>query len=113
MLEHTGRVSGQPRYVCLEVVDHPSAHTYVIVSGFGDHAQWYRNLKAQPACRISTGKQTRQPATARFMDTREATSVLVSYQAEHPFAWKRLKDAIEHATGRPLVTLPMVELTQT
>jgi deazaflavin-dependent oxidoreductase (nitroreductase family) len=113
MLEHTGRISGRTRFVCLEVVEHPSADTFVIVSGFGEHAQWYQNLTAHQACRLSTGRQRRQPAIARFMDSHESDSVLLAYQAAHPYSWKRLKGAIEQATGRPVGTLPMVELTRT
>ena len=113
MLEHTGRVSGRTRFVCLEVVEHPSAGSYVIVSGFGEHAQWYQNLRARPACRLSTGRLSRLPAIARFMDIHESAAVILTYQAEHRFAWTRLKGAIEQATGRPVVTLPMIELTLT
>ncbi|WP_292652137.1 nitroreductase family deazaflavin-dependent oxidoreductase, partial [Nocardioides sp.] len=58
MLEHIGRRSGVPRYVCLEVVERPSEHEIVVVSGFGTEAQWYRNLQAEPACRVSIGKRT-------------------------------------------------------
>ena len=39
MLEHIGRRSGVPRYVCLEVVERPSADEIVVVSGFGTGAQ--------------------------------------------------------------------------
>lgn len=41
MLEHVGRKSGAKRYVVLEVVGHPAPDTYVVASGFGEHAQWF------------------------------------------------------------------------
>ena len=46
MLEHVGRKSGVPRYAVLEVVDHPTPDTYVVASGFGRKAQWFRNIQA-------------------------------------------------------------------
>ena len=49
MLEHTGRRSGQARFVCLEVVERPGPDRVVIVSGFGERAEWYRNLHALAA----------------------------------------------------------------
>jgi hypothetical protein len=48
MLEHIGRRSGAPRYAVLEVVDHPSHDSYVVASGFGRKAQWFRNIQANP-----------------------------------------------------------------
>jgi hypothetical protein len=47
MIEHIGRKSGALRYVVLEVVDHPARNTYVIASGFGAKAQWFRNIQAR------------------------------------------------------------------
>lgn len=113
MLEHTGRTSGQARFVCLEVLEHPSSTAYVVVSGFAERAQWYRNLKANPVCRISSGHQTRRPARARFMSSHDSAPVLARYHAAHPMAWKQLSGTIGLATGRPVADLPMIELTLT
>jgi deazaflavin-dependent oxidoreductase (nitroreductase family) len=110
MLEHTGRSSGQPRYVCLEIVERPSADRIVIVSGFGERAQWYRNLQATPRCFVSTGGMRREPAVARFLTGAEAADALERYQREHPRDWELLRGAIEKAVGHPVQGLPMVEL---
>lgn len=110
MLEHTGRRSGLPRYVCLEVVDRPGPRRVVVVSGFGTGAQWFRNLAAQPRCRVSIGRRTSAPATARMMTAAESREALGRYQEAHPAAWRHLRDAIEHAVGQPVTELPMVEL---
>lgn len=109
LLEHLGRKSGLPRCVCLEVVDRPSPATIVIVSGFGERAQWYRNLVAHPDCFVTLGHH-RLSAHARMMSTAEAAAALKRYQAAHPRAWKRLHGAIEHAVGHPVDQLPMIEL---
>jgi deazaflavin-dependent oxidoreductase (nitroreductase family) len=110
MLEHRGRRSGQARYVCLEVVDRPRPDRIVIVSGFGERAEWYRNLRADPACFVSVGRLRRVPARARFMTPAEAAAALDRYQRAHPQAWERLRQAIEKAVGHPVGQLPMVEL---
>jgi len=110
MLEHTGRSSGQPRYVCLEIVERPAAERIVIVSGFGERAQWYRNLRADPHCFVSTGRMRRAPAVARFLTGGEASAALERYQHEHPRDWDMLRGVIEKAVGHPVEALPMVEL---
>lgn len=110
MLEHTGRSSGQPRYVCLEIVERPAPDRIVIVSGFGERAQWYRNLQADPNCFVSTGRMRRAPAVARLLTGAEAADALERYQQQHPRDWEMLRGAIEKAVGHPVQGLPMVEL---
>lgn len=111
MLEHRGRNSGKRRYVCLEVVDRPARDRIVIVSGFGERAQWYRNLEAHPRCFVSTGRLRRAPATARPLSPADSARALERYQRMHPRDWELLRGAIERAVGHPVDALPMVELT--
>lgn len=110
MLEHTGRTSGLSRQVVLEVVERPAADTYVIVSGFGERAQWYRNILAEPAVHVSVGARRHVPARATPMTAAESAAVLARYATERPQTWKRLKGSIEAAVGAPVDTLPMVTL---
>ena len=110
MLEHRGRVSGAAQFVCLEVVDRPGADMIVVASGFGTRAQWYRNLQANPTCRVSVGWNNGTPALARMMSDEESAATLMRYQQAHPRAWRTLRGVIEEATSRPVTGLPMVEL---
>ena len=84
MLEHVGRKSGARRYVVLEVVGHPAPDTYVVASGFGGRAQWFRNLTANPRVRISITGHGPRPATARRLPAAEADAVLADYVAGIP-----------------------------
>ncbi|MFC4128277.1 nitroreductase family deazaflavin-dependent oxidoreductase [Nocardia rhizosphaerae] len=108
MLRHIGRRSGQPRYVVLEVVDRPATGEYVLVSGFGTTAQWYRNVRADPHVRISTGRLRNAAATATPMTEGESAIALEHYIRSHPAAWDKLRGTIEAATGKPVDSLPMV-----
>lgn len=110
MLEHIGRRTGARRYVVLEVVDRPSPADYVIVSGFGDRAQWYRNIRTNSAVRVWCGLRRGAPATAVPMTETESAAALAHYAQNHPGAWKNLRATIEHATGAPVDTLPMVRV---
>jgi deazaflavin-dependent oxidoreductase (nitroreductase family) len=110
MLEHLGRTSGVWRQVVLEVVDRPAAGAYVVVSGFGASAQWYRNVVAHPRVRVSVGRRSRVPADATVLDAEACASVLRRYQKQHPVAWAALEGAIEAATHRPVSSMPMVRI---
>jgi deazaflavin-dependent oxidoreductase (nitroreductase family) len=110
MIEHIGRRSGTRRHVVLEVVDHPAPHDYVIVSGFGDKSQWYRNIQAEPRVRVWVGTRRAAPATATPMTDQESAAALNHYIQQHPRAWKQLRATIERATDAPVDTLPMVRV---
>lgn len=114
MLEHVGRRSGRHRYVVLEVVDHPVADTYIVVSGFGVRAQWFRNLEANGQARVYIA--SRKPARARacHLDADAATASLGRYAGAHPHAWARLRPVLEQTLGTRIdehgTELPMVAL---
>lgn len=113
MLEHTGRQSGLTRRVVLEIVDRPGPDRAVVVAGFGERAQWLRNVRADPRVRVSTGRRRSAPATARGLDRAEAGDVLARYVRDHHRLWSWFAPVVERTLGRPLdagtAPPPMVE----
>src|SRR5690554_3062746 len=99
MLEHRGRSSGQRRYVVLEVVLREAPDRLIIASGFGDGAQWFQNLLAEPRCGVSIGFRRRIPAVASVIEPAERGRILEKYQRVHPAAWEGLIGIIREATG--------------
>jgi deazaflavin-dependent oxidoreductase (nitroreductase family) len=114
MLEHIGRKTGLPRQVVLEVMDHPTANTYVVPSGFGDRSQWFRNVQANPRVRVHVSGRWPVPATARVLGREEADRALSAYRRRHPRAWASFKSVVEETLGSRIhdtnTELPMVEL---
>lgn len=110
MLEHRGRATGARRFVVLEVVDRPVPGEYVVVAGFGERAQWYRNVLADPAVRVSCGPRRGVPASAVPMTDEESAAALRDYAERHPRAWANLRATIEAAVGHSVEGLPMVRL---
>ena len=114
MLEHIGRKSGAPRYAVLEVADHPAPGIYVVASGFGRKAQWFRNIQANPRVRVYVGSHAPRRATARVLDQRETDRTLAAYRSRHPRAWEQFKPVLEDTLGERITDtdapLPMVEL---
>lgn len=102
------------RDVVLEVVARPAADRYVVVSGFGDRAQWYRNVLADPRVRVSVGRRSRAPATARVLPVGEAGAVIAGYVEQRPRAWAWFGPVVGRTLGRPVGASapppPMVEL---
>jgi deazaflavin-dependent oxidoreductase (nitroreductase family) len=110
MLEHVGRCSGARRYVVLEVVDRPTPDEYVIVSGFGGGAQWFRNIQANSSVRVWCGLRRALIATATPMTEAESAASLDRYIENHPGAWKNLRAMIEQATDASVDIMPMVRI---
>lgn len=113
MLEHVGRRSGTTRYVVLEVIAQPSPEVFVVASGFGERAQWFRNVMAQPSVKVSVARVRRAPATARRLPTDEADRLLNEYIETHPRAWAALSSVLENTLGGrvapPSSEVPLVE----
>ncbi len=55
MLTTVGRRSGRPRRVVVDMWRDTSTDTYYVASGFGEHADWYRNLQANPEVGVQVG----------------------------------------------------------
>lgn len=114
MLEHVGRESGARRFVVLEVIGHPAPDTYVVASGFGERAQWFRNLMANPQVRVSVAGHGPRAATARQLPASEADAALADYVSRHPRAWAKFKNVLENTLGTAIsehdTPLPMVAL---
>ena len=114
MLEHIGRTTGARRSVVLEVIGHPTPDTYLVASGFGTRAQWFRNVLANPRVRVAVAAHGPRPATARRLPADDADAALAGYVHAHPKAWARFKTVLEHTLGRPIgeqhTELPIVEL---
>lgn len=114
MLEHIGRTTKARRYVVLEVIDRPSARRYVVASGFGEHAQWLRNITADPRVHVSVAGRIRVPGTARRLDAQAAAECLARYSVAHPRAWSTLRPVLEQTLGASIdadgADIPLVAL---
>jgi deazaflavin-dependent oxidoreductase (nitroreductase family) len=115
MLEHTGRNSGRLRNVVVEIIDRPQSGGIVIVSGFGEKAQWYRNILAKPQVRLYLGNHRPVDAIARPMPPEAASASLQSYADRFPKAWATLRPVLANTLGTPIdergINLPMMLIT--
>jgi deazaflavin-dependent oxidoreductase (nitroreductase family) len=90
LLTHTGRVSGQPRQAVLEVVAKDTADgSYVVASGWGPNAAWYRNILHTPTVVIQVGNR-RIPAAAMPLGKAEGADIFADYASRHRVLAKHL-----------------------
>jgi hypothetical protein len=58
----------------------------VVLSGWGEKADWYRNIQASPALEIRTGGRRYVPEQ-RFVALEENYAVICDYARRHPLAF--------------------------
>ena len=81
LLNHVGRVSGKPRQTILEVAER-DGDSYVVASGWGRTAAWYRNILQIPDVTIQVGRRT-IPVAAVPLDQEEGAQVFARYGSRH------------------------------
>ncbi|MEU2864577.1 nitroreductase family deazaflavin-dependent oxidoreductase [Streptomyces mirabilis] len=90
LLHHTGRVTGLDRRVALEVVEcKPTDGSWIVASGFGPRADWYRNLRAEPKTVIQAGNH-HHAVTAHFLTPDDGAEIMADYAQRHPRTAQRL-----------------------
>ncbi len=94
LLTHIGRVSGKPRQAVLEVVHYDkNANTHYVASGFGEGADWYKNLLHNPNVTIqAAGKSI--PVVAERLNPSDAEEIYQGYHRRHPKALRSLAKLI-------------------
>lgn len=90
MLTHIGRKSGLPRHTVLEAIFHdPDRDLYLVASGWGEQADWVKNITANPHALLSVGKR-RLEVTAIRLDVEETVRALYAFATQQPEAFKEL-----------------------
>jgi len=98
LLVHRGRKSGLLRETVLEVILYePAIRESVVVSAWGEKADWYRNVVATPTLEVWTGGQRYVPEQ-RFLAPEENYAIISDYGRRHPLAFR----IFARAFGYPL-----------
>ncbi|MBN1305412.1 MAG: nitroreductase family deazaflavin-dependent oxidoreductase [Anaerolineales bacterium] len=90
MLTHTGRTSGLPRYVVLEVVNsEPGNGTYYVTSGWGETSDWFQNIQKTPQVKVQVRNRIFS-ARAERLPVEQAVENLFVYCQKSPLAFREL-----------------------
>ena len=86
LLIHVGRRTGRRRETVLEVMEFgPQGPEIVVMSGFGRHPDWLRNIEAAPHPQVAIGTQ-RFAASWRRLGIDEAVQVIADYERRNRLA---------------------------
>lgn len=90
MVTHTGRKSGRQHQTVLEVVRYdPATGVVVVASGWGEKADWFRNILKTPAVVVNISHRRFEAVAAR-LSVEEAAGELCDYAAHHPDTFRQL-----------------------
>ena len=79
LLHHVGRISGKPREVVLEIAEHDQeTDSFVVASGWGPTAAWYRNVLQTPDVTIEVGRRS-LAVSALPLTREEGAEIFVRY----------------------------------
>jgi len=118
LLTHTGRKSGNAFRTPLEIVVYDEeTGEYIVCSGTGPRADWYRNITASPAVSIQVRNKVWAPEQT-FLDPEAAAERFASYEREHPKTAARLLDSMGQSYDgsdadrvRMMANIPMVSFS--
>lgn len=84
MISHTGRVTGMTRQVVLEVVkSEASKGIFYVVAAWGEQADWFKNIQANPVVHYQLGKRSFS-GRAEVLSQLDASLVFIEYGSAHP-----------------------------
>ncbi|MFQ5859416.1 MAG: nitroreductase family deazaflavin-dependent oxidoreductase [Anaerolineae bacterium] len=90
LLNHIGRKSGLSRQAVLEVIRHDRvSDTYFVASGWGEKADWFRNIQKTPEVVIDVGRR-HLGAVAERLRQEQTERELLDYAQRHPTAFRAL-----------------------
>lgn len=97
LLTHQGRKTGKLRHTVLEVVSfNRDTQESVVLSAYGERADWYQNIRAHPEPDVQTG-WSRYRALYRLLEPEERLAALRIYQRRY----KRAFAAVMRFLGHP------------
>lgn len=77
-----GRKSGQPRHTMVEY--HSVNGKRYVLSAYGEDAQWYKNIKANPLVTVQTGTGAQAMRAVRVSDSNELLAVYTEFNRTNP-----------------------------
>jgi deazaflavin-dependent oxidoreductase (nitroreductase family) len=90
LLTHIGRKSGRITKTVLEVIDFNEATgERLVISAYGEDANWYRNIRAGNAIEVQIG-HTRFRPELRFPGVEETRETVLNYERKHGESLRRL-----------------------
>ena len=79
LINHVGRKSGTPYQNVVEVVEREKeSGNIIVVAGYGEQTQWYKNLKNQPDTTIQLGNR-KVPVSVVLISPQDGEEIIARY----------------------------------
>ena len=101
-----GRTSGLPRFAALEYRQHGSK--VYIISGWGEQANWVRNLQSDPHVTLRRGARVQAAQAAVVTDRSEVFRALTLYYRTNRAAYDRMFKRLSQRSSMDALTLPQI-----
>ncbi|HYO88812.1 MAG TPA: nitroreductase family deazaflavin-dependent oxidoreductase [Candidatus Limnocylindrales bacterium] len=101
-----GRKSGKPRFAALEYRQHGSK--IYIISGWGEQANWVRNLEQHPQVTLRRGVRVQAGRAAVVSDRNEVFRALTLFYRTNPAAYERMFKRLSQRDSMDALTLPQI-----
>jgi deazaflavin-dependent oxidoreductase (nitroreductase family) len=101
-----GRTSGKPRFAALEYRTHGSK--IYIISGWGEQANWVRNLEVNPQVTLRRGVRAQAGQAAIVRDRNEVFRALTLFYRSNPAYYERLFKQAGQRDMLDALTLPQI-----
>ena len=76
----------------------PATKESVVLSAWGEKADWYRNIKVTPAMEVRTGGERYVPEQ-RFLSLEENHAEIAYYERRHPLAVRIFAKVFDYPLG--------------
>ncbi|MEV6791914.1 nitroreductase family deazaflavin-dependent oxidoreductase [Streptomyces sp. NPDC051320] len=98
LLVHSGRLSGAPSRVVVEVVAHDKeGRTWTVASRSGDRARWYQDLQHTRQATIQVGRRF-HAVTAHFLSAADGGEMLADRTAHRPLTVRAIHTLLGEET---------------
>ena len=83
LINHIGRKTGAHYQTVVEIVEHEQeTKNVIVVAGYGEQTQWYKNLKNQPTTTIQIGNR-QYPVFAEIISPEDGEDIIVRYMERY------------------------------
>lgn len=101
-----GRISGEPRFTALEYRQHGSK--IYIISGWGERANWVRNLEQHAQVTLRRGARVQAARAAVVSDRSETFRALTLFYRSNRAASERMFKRLSQRDSMDALTLPQI-----
>jgi deazaflavin-dependent oxidoreductase (nitroreductase family) len=98
LLTHQGRLTGKVRQTVLEVVRYDAGRREsIVLSAYGERADWYLNIRARPPLEVQTGRLRYTQVALRSLDAEERLADLALYERRYKRAFQTVMSWLGYA----------------